>query len=238
MEQLVHIRKNDIFTDSLVISRYTENEHRAVKQLIRTHEKRLTKYGALKFSPLHNNIDISNVEMVRQETRGRKEEIFELNEMQATLLIALMKNTEPVLNFKQNLIEEFFRMRGFLLEKQTAEWQQSRKIGKKQRLQETDIILTKLIPLAESQGSKHSDKFYMIYSKLVNSTLGVQAGQRENLPYEYIEAIRIMENAIENIISLEVDKGTHYKEIYQIVKVKLGILRDLAFLPTLQMITG
>lgn len=54
----------------------------------------------------------------------------------------------------------------------------------------------------------------MTYSKLVNLTLNIQAGQRDNLPLDYIDAIRFLERAIEDRISLDVDKSTYYKEIY------------------------
>jgi len=91
--------------------------------------------------------------------------------------------------------------------------------------------------LAESQGSKNSGKLFMSYSKLVNAMLGIESGQRENLPLSYIEAIKFLERAIENIISLEADKGTHYKEIYQVCKIKCQIIKDLAFLPLLKMIS-
>jgi len=163
--------------------------------------------------------------------RGRKEQIYDLNETQATFLITLLRNTETVVAFKLALVQEFYRMRRFLMEKQTADWQQSRKIGKQSRKEETDVILTKLIPLAESQGSKNSGKLFMTYSKLVNSTLGIEAGQRDCLSVEYVDAIRFMERAISNIIAQESENGTHYKEIYQICKAKCGIIKELSFLP-------
>ena len=109
--------------------------------------------------------------------------------------------------------------------------------GKKVRKDETDVILAKLIPLAESQGSQNAEKLYLTYSKLVNSTLGIKSGQRGNLPLAYVDAIKFLERAIENIISIEVDKGTHYKEIYQVCKVKCQIIKELAFLPSLKMIS-
>jgi hypothetical protein len=76
----------------------------------------------------------------------------------------------------------------------------------------------------------------MIYSKLVNATLGIEANQRENLPMAYIDAIKFLENAIENIISIEVDKGTHYKEIYLTCKAKCQIIKELAFLLSIKLI--
>ena len=53
MEALVKIQRDDVFTDSLVIADGTQNEHRAVKQLIRTYENSFLELGTF---------DISNVE--------------------------------------------------------------------------------------------------------------------------------------------------------------------------------
>jgi Rha family phage regulatory protein len=130
-------------------------------------------------------------------------------------------------------IDAFDAMEAILRERQSADWKQSRLDGKKQRLAETDVIQTQLIPLAESQGSKNAGKLYMTYSKLVNATLGIEAGQRDNLPLPYVDAIRFLEHLIENIISDECAKGTRYKEIYQVCKAKCLIANELAFLPRL-----
>jgi Rha family phage regulatory protein len=110
--------------------------------------------------------------------------------------------------WKIRYIEAFNTMEAFIREKMSADWQQARLTGKQVRRDETDIILTKLIPLAESQGSKNAGKLYMTYSKLVNTTLMIEADQRNYLPQAYVDAIKFLERAIENIISQEVDKGT------------------------------
>jgi hypothetical protein len=165
---------------------------------------------------------------------GQKQNVYFLNETQAVFLLTLMDNSPAVINFKKKLAQEFIKMRQFILERQSAEWQQSRLTGKQIRKEETDVILTKLIPLAESQGSQHPEKFYMAYSKLINATLGIEAGQRNALPLSYVDAIRFLERAIENIISQESDKGTDYKEIYQVCKAKCQIIKELAFLPSIK----
>ena len=229
MDNLVHIKNDDVFTDTLVIAENTDNEHESVKKHIKEHEARFLALG---------NLPILNREINRDEKRGRKEQIIELNEPQASFLITLLRNSETVVEFKFNLVQEFYRMRRFLLEKQTADWQQSRLVGKQARRAETDVILTKLIPLAESQGSKNAGKLYMTYSKLVNATLGIEAGQRDRLPLSYVDAIRFLEHLISNIISIEADKKTQYKEIYQVCKAKCAIAKELAFLPKLERLTG
>ena len=60
-------------------------------------------------------------------------------------------NTDIVIDFKLALVSEFYCTHCFPLEIQTAEWQQSRIVAKQVRLQETDVIMTKLISLPESQ---------------------------------------------------------------------------------------
>lgn len=225
MNSLVKIKGDDLFTDSLIIAEGAEIEHESVMRMIEKYKSKLSMLGKIRFSDLKSGNPLG----------GRPIKIAELNEQQATFLLTLLRNTDPVVNFKFKLTQEFYRMRRFILERQTAQWQQSRLIGKQVRRDETDAILTKLIPHAESQGSKNAEKLYMVYSKLVNQTLGIEAGQRDNLPLAYIDAIKFLENAIENIISIEVDKGTHYKEIYQICKAKCQIIKELAFLPSLKL---
>lgn len=227
MNELVNIKGNDLFTDSMKIALGAEIEHESVIRMIDKYDRKLSKLGKMKFTDLKSENPFG----------GRPTKIAELNEQQATFLLTLLKNTEPVVEFKFRLTQEFFRMRQFILERQTAEWSQARLTGKSVRRDETDIILTKLIPLAESQGSQNAKKLYMTYSKLVNSILGIEAGRRENLPLVYIDAIKFLERAIENIISIEADKGANYKEIYQTCKVKCQIIKDLAFLPSLKKIS-
>lgn len=226
MNELVILKGNEAFTDSLVIAEGAKIEHESVMRMIEKYDQKLSRLGRIRFSDLKSGNSMG----------GRPIKVAELNEQQATFLLTLLKNTEKVVEFKFGLTQEFFRMRQFIFEKKTAEWKQARLTGKKARREETDVILTKLIPLAESQGSQNAGKLYMTYSKLVNSMLCIEAGQRHNLPLSYIEAIKFLERAIENIISIEVSKGTHYKEIYQVCKAKCQIIKDLAFLPSLKML--
>lgn len=223
MQELVTVKGNDIYTDSLTISEGTEFAHHTITRKIRDYIKEFEEMGKVGY---HN----------QPLESGQSQKIYFLNEPQAAYLMTLLENNAIVRKFKLALVKEFFRMRKFLVEKQSADWQQSRLTGKQVRREETDIILTKLIPLAIKQGSTNAGKLYMTYSKLVNSVLCIEADQRDNLPISYNDAIKFLERAINNIISIEVDKGTYYKEIYQICKAKCNIIKELAFLPSLKMI--
>lgn len=218
---LVFAKRNDVYTDTFIIAEGTGNEHRAIRQLIRTYEKQFETLGTL---------CISNV----KSSGGRPEQYYELNEPQASFLMTLLRNSPIVVEFKLRLVEQFFYMRTIIIERRSSHWQTARLKGKETRLDETDVIRDKLIPLAISQGSTNYEKFYMTYSKLVNSVLKINSDMRDSLPYHYLTTIDMLERIIENIISAEVDKGTHYKEIYQICKAKCNIAVELSFLPKLE----
>jgi len=224
--ELVHIRKNDVFTDSMVIAINSDNDHESIVRHISNHKDKFLRIGELKTSDLKSGV------------RGPAKTVYLLNEPQASFLITLLKNSNKVVDFKFNLVNEFYNMRRLLLEKQTSDWQQARAAGKATRKIETDIIRDKLIPLAIEQGSKNYSKFYMTYSKLINSILKINSDMRKNLPYRYLITIDMLERIIENIISAEADKKTHYKEIYQVCKAKCQIAVELSFLPKLERLEG
>jgi phage regulator Rha-like protein len=223
MNELVSVKGNEVLTNSLIIAEGVNRKHGSITKAIKRYDSHLSELGKVGL-------------VVQPSESGQNQNVYYLNETQAVFLLTLMDNSPKVIEFKKRLAIEFVRMRRFILEKQSSEWQQARLTGKQVRREETDVILTKLIPLAESQGSKHPEKLYLNYSKLVNSVLGIEPGERDNLSMAYVDAIKFIENAIENIISQEVDKGVYYKEIYQVCKVKCQIIKELAFLPSLKQI--
>ena len=52
MNELVREEKNDVFTDSMIIAKYTNNQHKSVMALIRKHRKRFERWGKIRFSDL------------------------------------------------------------------------------------------------------------------------------------------------------------------------------------------
>lgn len=132
-------------------------------------------------------------------------------------------------SFKMAYISEFERMELLLRERQSTDWLKTRKQGKLIRREETDII-QKLIPYAENQGSKNANKFYLIYSKLVNKAIGIESGQREFTTHKNLMVIALLEDMISKTIEEEIGKGVYYKEIYQICKNKVKQLSKLTYL--------
>lgn len=146
MDNLVFLEPNCIkavpFTTSEVIAEYAKVKHHAIQQMISKHEASLKKFGQVAFE----------MRAVTYSRGTNQEKIYHLNEEQATLLITFLKNTEPVINFKVELVRQFFEMRTEL---------QKRQIGKLE-LRPTRRTLTD-----EIQGNpEHSKWDYKLYTDL------------------------------------------------------------------------
>ena len=94
MKELVFIKKEDCFTNSLIISEGIKISHSSLKKLIKKYYDRIKSKGTLR---------ISNLE----STGGRCEEIYWLNQNQTIFLISLCKNTDEVVDFKDHLSSAF-----------------------------------------------------------------------------------------------------------------------------------
>lgn len=214
MNALVSLKGNEAFTDSMIIAEGTGNDHHAVQQLISTYEDDFRDFGKLAFE-------------MRPMLSGQKSKIYLLSEEQATFLISLMKNNKTVVAFKKELVRQFYDMRRFILERQSEEWQITRKYGIITRKSETDTLKV-LVEYAMEQGSKHADKLYTVYSKLANKVIGIR--NRDNATVEQLNNLSLAENIIIHCIRVGIAGGKHYKEIYQDSKKRLEMFKDIAFL--------
>ncbi len=143
---------------------------------------------------------------------------------------------QKALQWKLKYIEAFNKMEAFIKEKLSSEWKETRIKGKLCRRNETDVIMNKLIPLAILQGSKNAGKLYMTYSKLVNKCVNIPSKSRDKATKRVLDVIYNLEHLIEHVILEEVDKGTYYKDIYQICKGKCNLMVELSYLPSQRLI--
>jgi len=162
----------------------------------------------------------------------QRKEIAIINEQQSTLLITYMRNNAQVRLFKKKLVSEFFKMREALRQRQSTEWQQSRLKGRLQRRDETDAIAEYLLPLARKQNpdgtyAKEPKRAYQTYSKLVKVVLRAKWDSRDDLSWEYLNAVEAIERMICVTIKQEVDKSSPYKAIYSLCKSNALTLVEL-----------
>ena len=212
MNELVYIKRNDTFTDSMVIADATGNQHRSVVALIKKHQESLERFGRIEFCDLKS----------KNPQGGRPVKICPLNELQATLLITFLDNTDKVVDFKTELVRQFYAMRKILAERQTAVWLETRQQGKLIRKEETGII-QKLVEYAKAQGSGHADMLYMTYTKLANKMAGITS--RDTATTMQLNDLSTMERLIAKVVLDGMAEGKHYKDIYKDSKKRLETVK-------------
>lgn len=214
MYELVELKGNDVFTNSKVIADGTNNQHESVVAIIRKYEKDILDFGNIDFSDLKSG------------KRGQPERVYYLNEEQATFVITLLRNSKIVVKFKKELVRQFYAMRRFILEKQSKLWGETRIANKENRLKETDVIKL-LVDYAKEQGSTHSDKLYVTYTKLAKSVIG---GNRDNITVSDLNNLTLVESIILQTIRIDMSMGMHYKDIYRDCKNRIEQFADITYL--------
>ena len=137
-----------------------------------------------------------------------------------------MRNSKIVVKFKKELVRQFYAMRRFILEKQSKLWGETRIANKENRLKETDVIKL-LVDYAKEQGSTHSDKLYVTYTKLAKSVIG---GNRDNITVSDLNNLTLVESIILQTIRIDMSMGMHYKDIYRDCKNRIEQFADITYL--------
>ena len=219
MGELVYLKRNDVYTDSMVVANGTGVQHKSVIALVKKQSKRLEKYGPLEF------VDLKSL----NSKRGRPTKICLLNEQQATLLVTFMDNSDIVADFKTELVGQFYAMRDILHQKKTAEWIAVRNNSKLVRKDETDTI-KEFVDYALSQGSEHAEMYYKHFSSLANKACGID--NRDFASILQLSTLTIVERIILVTIQSCMRQGLPYKEIYKRCKAQIDTFGDMADLPS------
>ena len=192
MNDLVFIGSvnNEPYTTDKIISDYSGNQLKVVKNLIRNHKNDLTELGVLHFE---------NAKPIKDSKGGRPIKTYRLNEMQATLLMTYLDNTDQVREFKKRLVKAFFQMRDEKL-KQVR----NRVIGIPQRRTLTDAI----------QQWEHGNSwgYKTVTDLLLKQVTGMNAKQ--------LKASRHVKNAMDGLTTIEQAK---YQQLENIVTGFIGL---------------
>ena len=98
MELVYMDGKKEPYTLSSIVADCAEIKHRHLKILLNKHREDFESFGKVQFK-------------ISPSKSGQNVRDYILNEQQATLLITYLRNTEPVKEFKKNLVKAFFEMR-------------------------------------------------------------------------------------------------------------------------------
>ena len=216
MYELVELKNNEVFTNSKVIAEGTGNLHSSIQKIITKYENDFKEFGQVRFE----------MRPVKYARGTNEEKIYWLNEEQATLLMTYLRNSEITRKFKKELVRQFYAMRRFILEKQSKLWIDTRTANKENRIKETDVIKM-LVDYAKEQGSTHSDKLYMTYTKLAKTII---KGKRDDISVSDLNNLTLVESIILQTIRIDMSMGMHYKEIYKDCKGRIERFADIAYL--------
>lgn len=123
-----------------------------------------------------------------------------------------------VFEYIEYLEQENERLRRELENRKNQQWLDIRKHGTMIRKNETDVI-KKLAEYAERQGSKNSRMIYVVYTKLVNGTVGIGSGMRNSTDIITLLKIAQLEAQVADLITKSMESEIQYKEIYQKCKI-------------------
>ena len=189
MELVYMDGEKEPYTTSKIIAECAEVTHHTIQELLRKHKADFENYGIIAF------------EMRKLDGRGRPMKIYRLNEQQATLLITYLRNTEPVKEFKKNLVKAFFEMRDELSKRYLQ-----RELEKPKRKSLTEAIQ------AWEKAPKHA------YSTLTNLLLkGVTGKNKTQLMKE-----RESKNGIDGLTSVEL---TNYQRLEDMAIAMINLNR-------------
>ena len=203
MNDLVYLTPNteEPFTTSEVIAECAGVKRDTVQKLIQRHEKELREFGRVGF------------EIRTLQTRGGQQmaKIYHLNEQQATLLLTFLRNTPVVIEFKKELVRQFFAMRKELMNIRAVKAER-----KPLRTSMTDAI--KALPDSPHKQFKYSQYTDLAYTAALGRTarqLRKERGaDKDATASDYMNADELAAVAsMENRISVLLDIGMSYQQI-------------------------
>jgi phage regulator Rha-like protein len=225
MKGLVMLINERPLTTSIIISGGVNNLHKNVILLIERHKKRIERFGVL---------PIQTDKPEKGSKGGRPKKYYLLNEEQATFLISLMDNSEDVLNFKENLVREFFRYRKqsliLSINKANEIWLDERKNIKQVRKSTTDTI-KRFVEYAKEQGSSNADRYYCNITKMENKALFVIETKYKNirdiLNLKQLSELKQADEIIEKALDDGMNEKMYYKDIFKLAKKRVTIFSEL-----------
>lgn len=192
--------KKEPYTLSSIIAECAEVKHRHLKILLNKHRAYFEKFGKVTFK-------------ISPSEAGQNVRDYILNEQQATLLITYLRNTEPVKEFKTNLVKAFFEMRD-----EVAVFRYQRALEKPKRKTLHDSIETWLV------APKHA------HSTMNNLLLKGASGMNKR----QLMAARGGYNGIDSLTSTELARYQDLEDM-AIAMIKLGMtyqeIKSMVFRP-------
>ena len=156
----------------------------------------------------------------RPRDLGKKTSIFMYDE-RGILDVIRWSTTEiadQYFDWVYDIIQSIKKNGYYITSEKDKKWLGIRNESKEARRYQTDQIKL-FVEYAKEQGSKNADRYYVLFTKLINSKMGIQSGKRDELSQETLMELKSLETLVKMRIRKLIEKETPYKEIYQDVKM-------------------
>ena len=199
--------------DSRLLAPELNHRHRTIFESILKYQSKFEEHGLLPFeTEAVNNGD----------ARGVKYQKFALlNEDQCYFLLTLMRNNDFVVDKKSKLVKAFRQAKDQVTLRDMARIE-----GKAVRRTETDAIKS-LVEYATAKGSSNANMYYSNITRMTNSLLGVEKGQRDTLDHKSLQQIKIAETIVEMAIRDGLKADLPYKDIYKLCKDRVSAISSV-----------
>ena len=200
--------KNEFRVDSRLLAPELNHRHRTIFESILKYQSKFEEHGLLPFE----TEAVSN-----DDSRGIKYQKYALlNEDQCYFLLTLMRNNDFVVDKKSKLVKAFRQAKDQVTLRDMARIE-----GKVVRRTETDAIKS-LVEYATAKGSSNANMYYANITKMTNSLLGVEKGQRDTLDHKSLQQIKVAETIVEMAIRDGLKAELPYKDIYKLCKDRVS----------------
>ena len=224
MEELVFLKNEQALTDSLTVAEMFGKRHDNVMQAI---EKLIEGINMNEIDNVLKNKETpkkkNDAQCMFFKTRYKHPQNGEmypkyLMNRDGFSLLVMGFTGKKALQWKLKYIEAFNAMEKIITEKVTTAWIETREQSKITRKAETDV-LQELVEYAKEQGSTHSDRLYMIYTKLAHKMAKVT--NRDEATQAQLNDLSMVERLITKVVLDGMKEGVYYKQIYQNSKERL-----------------
>ena len=200
--------KSEFRVDSRLLSPELNHRHRTILENL---DKYRSQFESLGHLPFQTELGYNNLPV----------RFALLNEDQCYFLLTLMRNNDFVVDKKSKLVKAFREAKNQVTLRDMARIE-----GKAVRRTETDAIKS-LVEYATAKGSSNANMYYANITKMTNSLLGIEKGQRNTLDHKSLQQIKVAETIVEMAIRDGLKAELPYKDIYKLCKERVSSIAVL-----------
>ncbi len=166
------------------------------------------------------SIEVDRVNMTPSVKHHRNnEKVFMYNEKGIYTIVRKSNQVvaDEYFNWVYEMIQSIKKNGCYIVSEKDSKWLGMREESKVVRKYETDQIKL-FVEYAREQGSRSADKYYMIFTKLINSKVGLQGGRRDDISQETLLELKSLETLVKMRIRKLMGQNMPYKQIYQDIK--------------------